>query len=39
MPSLEMLGRKWALGSDDLVLPGFVEAGLRSVWSVVAYCS
>ncbi|NXX22666.1 DGLB lipase, partial [Podargus strigoides] len=32
MPGLVMFGRRWAIGSDDFVLPGAFELSVRLVW-------
>ncbi|RLW01438.1 hypothetical protein DV515_00007902 [Chloebia gouldiae] len=32
MPGLVLLGRRWAIGSDDFVLPGAFELFVRLVW-------
>ncbi|NXG60145.1 DGLB lipase, partial [Hemiprocne comata] len=32
MPGLVMFGRRWAIGSDDFVLPGAFELFVRLVW-------
>lgn len=32
MPSLIAVGRRWEFGSDDLVFPGLVAAGIRLLW-------
>uniref|UniRef100_A0A8C3GQF4 Diacylglycerol lipase-beta n=1 Tax=Cairina moschata TaxID=8855 RepID=A0A8C3GQF4_CAIMO len=32
MPGLVVFGRRWAIGSDDFVLPGAFELSLRVLW-------
>ena len=32
MPGLIACGRRWDIGSDDLVFPGIGESLMRSVW-------
>uniref|UniRef100_A0A493TQU6 Diacylglycerol lipase beta n=1 Tax=Anas platyrhynchos platyrhynchos TaxID=8840 RepID=A0A493TQU6_ANAPP len=32
MPGLVVFGRRWAIGSDDFVLPGAFELSLRLLW-------
>ena len=32
MPPLVACGRRWEVGSDDLVFPGFVLVVVRSIW-------
>lgn len=32
MPGLVVFGRRWAIGSDDFVLPGAFELFVRLVW-------
>ncbi|KAK3601848.1 hypothetical protein CHS0354_041771 [Potamilus streckersoni] len=34
MPQLVAFGRRWTIGSDDLVFPGLMEIGLRIIWVV-----
>uniref|UniRef100_A0A8C9ES64 Uncharacterized protein n=1 Tax=Pavo cristatus TaxID=9049 RepID=A0A8C9ES64_PAVCR len=34
MPGLVVFGRRWAIGSDDFVLPGAFELFLRLLWWV-----
>ena len=36
MPGLEMFGRRWSFGSDDLVLPHVVLALLHTAWYVTS---
>ncbi len=37
MPGLIACNRRWDVGSDDLVYPGFAEVVLRGIWYVVRY--
>ncbi|XP_004459752.1 diacylglycerol lipase-beta isoform X2 [Dasypus novemcinctus] len=32
MPGMVLFGRRWAIASDDLVFPGFLELFLRVLW-------
>lgn len=32
MPALRLFGRKWLIGSDDLVFPGLFEIAFRILW-------
>lgn len=32
MPSMQMFGRKWLAGTDDLVFPGLLELLMRGIW-------
>ena len=34
MPALVACGRKWEIGSDDLVLPGIVSILIRTLWLI-----
>lgn len=32
MPSMQMFGRRWLAGTDDLVFPGLLELLMRGIW-------
>ncbi|XP_003384478.1 PREDICTED: sn1-specific diacylglycerol lipase beta-like [Amphimedon queenslandica] len=35
MPPLRACGRRWEFASDDLVIPGSVLVGIRSIWLII----
>lgn len=35
MPSMQMFGRRWLAGTDDLVFPGLLELLMRGIWWVI----
>ncbi|KAL4091877.1 hypothetical protein QTP88_026489 [Uroleucon formosanum] len=38
MPSMQMFGRRWLAGTDDLVFPGLLELLMRGIWLTLMSC-
>ncbi|XP_050533463.1 diacylglycerol lipase-beta [Daktulosphaira vitifoliae] len=39
MPSMRMFGRRWLIGTDDLVFPGLLELLMRGIWLALMSCA
>ncbi|XP_074594649.1 inactivation no afterpotential E isoform X2 [Brevipalpus obovatus] len=38
MPGLQALGRRWSIGSDDLILPAIILFVVHSIWLILLVC-
>lgn len=38
MPGLQALGRRWSIGSDDLILPASILFVAHSIWLILLVC-